>query len=75
MARRRDLGAILASDPKGASQVATLAVDAILAGARRRGPLVSGWLLEHFWWGSVFLITLPIAALALVMALAPGMLT
>lgn len=28
------------------------------------GPLVSGWLLEHFWWGSVFLITLPIAAVA-----------
>jgi MFS family permease len=23
------------------------------------GPLLSGWLLESFWWGSVFLITLP----------------
>jgi MFS family permease len=32
------------------------------------GPLTSGWLLEHFWWGSVFLITLPLAAVALVMA-------
>ncbi len=32
------------------------------------GPVVSGWLLEEFWWGSVFLITLPLAAVALVMA-------
>jgi DHA2 family multidrug resistance protein-like MFS transporter len=33
------------------------------------GPLVSGLLLEHFSWGSVFLITLPLAVVALVMAL------
>ena len=32
------------------------------------GPLCSGILLEHFWWGSVFLLTLPLAAIALVMA-------
>ena len=32
------------------------------------GPLVAGALLEHFWWGSVFLITLPLAVVALVMA-------
>lgn len=30
------------------------------------GPVVGGWLLEHFWWGSVFLINLPLVALALV---------
>jgi len=30
------------------------------------GPLTSGLLLEHFWWGSVFLINLPIIVLALV---------
>jgi MFS transporter, DHA2 family, multidrug resistance protein len=34
------------------------------------GPMISGWLLAHFWWGSVFLITLPLAPVALVMALA-----
>lgn len=34
------------------------------------GPMVSGWLLEHFWWGSVFVVTVPLAVLALVMALA-----
>ena len=32
------------------------------------GPLVAGALLESFWWGSVFLITLPLVAVALVMA-------
>ena len=29
------------------------------------GPLVAGALLLQFWWGSVFLITLPLAAVAL----------
>jgi MFS transporter, DHA2 family, multidrug resistance protein len=32
------------------------------------GPVISGALLEHFWWGSVFLATLPLAAVALTMA-------
>lgn len=30
------------------------------------GPLVGGVLLEHFWWGSVFIINLPVMALLLV---------
>lgn len=30
------------------------------------GPLAGGFLLEHFWWGSVFLINVPIALVALV---------
>lgn len=34
------------------------------------GPLASGLLLESFWWGSVFLITLPLAVVALVLAVA-----
>ncbi len=29
---------------------------------------MAGGLLEHFWWGSVFLITLPLAVVALVLA-------
>jgi len=33
------------------------------------GPLISGWLLEHFSWGSVFLVTLPLVAVALPMAI------
>lgn len=31
------------------------------------GPLVGGLLLQHFWWGSVFLINLPVMALLLVL--------
>ncbi|MBV8692258.1 MAG: MFS transporter [Actinobacteria bacterium] len=30
------------------------------------GPLAGGWLLEHFWWGSVFLINVPVVIVALV---------
>jgi MFS transporter, DHA2 family, multidrug resistance protein len=30
------------------------------------GPIVGGYLLDHFWWGSVFLINVPVVALALV---------
>jgi len=29
------------------------------------GPVLGGVLLEHFWWGSVFLVNLPIVVLAL----------
>ncbi|MFL6145650.1 MAG: MFS transporter [Labedaea sp.] len=32
------------------------------------GPILSGFLLEHFWWGSVFLINLPAMVLLLVLA-------
>jgi EmrB/QacA subfamily drug resistance transporter len=30
------------------------------------GPLVGGYLLDHFWWGSVFLINIPVVVLAIV---------
>jgi len=30
------------------------------------GPILGGYLLEHFWWGSVFLINVPVSAIALV---------
>ena len=30
------------------------------------GPLLGGWLLDNFWWGSVFLINVPVVAIALV---------
>ena len=29
------------------------------------GPVLGGWLLTHYWWGSVFLINGPVIALAL----------
>ncbi|MCX5049361.1 MULTISPECIES: MFS transporter [unclassified Streptomyces] len=30
------------------------------------GPLLGGFMLNHFWWGAIFLINLPVAALGLV---------
>jgi MFS transporter, DHA2 family, multidrug resistance protein len=30
------------------------------------GPILGGWLLDTYWWGSVFLINVPVIALALV---------
>ena len=41
---------------------------ALGGGVAMLGPLVSGFLLERFAWGTVFLITIPLAALALYMA-------
>ncbi|MEW9548445.1 MFS transporter [Nonomuraea sp. NPDC050783] len=38
---------------------------AAFAGGAGLGPIVGGLLLEHFWWGSVFLINLPVMALLL----------
>jgi EmrB/QacA subfamily drug resistance transporter len=34
------------------------------------GPLLGGWLLDHFWWGSVFLINVPVSAVAAIAVLA-----
>ncbi|MEV6172109.1 MFS transporter [Streptomyces sp. NPDC051954] len=33
------------------------------------GPIVGGFLLEHFWWGSVFLINLPVMAVLVVVGI------
>ena len=38
----------------------------ISGGGAAIGPIASGWLLEHFWWGSVFLVNVPVILLALV---------
>lgn len=29
------------------------------SGGAALGPIVGGWLLEHYWWGSVFLLAVP----------------
>ncbi|MGW2160056.1 MFS transporter [Nonomuraea sp. NPDC001699] len=39
---------------------ATLSVGSVV------GPIVGGWMLERFWWGSIFLINVPLVALVLV---------
>ncbi len=53
----------------GAPRTRAIALWSGLGGAISAvGPLVAGFLLEHFWWGSVFLVTLPLALVALVVA-------
>lgn len=39
------------------------------SGGTALGPLVGGVLLEHFWWGSVFLINVPVMAAVVVTGL------
>ncbi|MGW2712614.1 MFS transporter [Streptomyces sp. NPDC001356] len=34
------------------------------------GPLIGGFVLDHFWWGAIFLINIPVAALGLVAVVA-----
>ena len=38
---------------------------AVAAVGAALGPLLGGFLLEHFWWGSVFLINIPLMAVCL----------
>ncbi|WP_280468605.1 MFS transporter [Nocardia cyriacigeorgica] len=33
---------------------------AMAGGGAAAGPLLGGWLLEHYWWGSVFLANMPV---------------
>jgi EmrB/QacA subfamily drug resistance transporter len=45
-----------------------IAIWAAMAGvAVAIGPVTGGWLLEHFWWGSVFLVNVPVVVVALIM--------
>src|SRR4051812_9424064 len=53
----------------GNSRTRSIALWSAIGGAiSALGPLVAGALLQHFWWGSVFLVTLPLAAVALLLA-------
>jgi len=42
---------------------------AVSAGGAALGPVAGGVILEHFWWGAVFLVNLPLAALLLALTL------
>ena len=44
---------------------ATAIVTAASALGLPLGPIIGGWLLNHFWWGSVFLVNVPMAALGI----------
>src|SRR5689334_14667449 len=53
----------------GEGRTKAIALWSALGGAiASLGPLLSGFLLQHFYWGSVFLITLPLALVALALA-------
>ncbi len=41
---------------------------AVMAGGVGIGPVISGVLLAHFWWGSVFLVNVPVMLALLVVA-------
>jgi EmrB/QacA subfamily drug resistance transporter len=34
------------------------------------GPIAGGWLLDNFWWGSVFLVNVPVAVIGIIATLA-----
>lgn len=52
----------------GQRRLAIAAWGAMFSGGAALGPILGGWLLEHFWWGSVFLINIPVVLVLLVTA-------
>jgi len=53
-------------DPTQRSTAISLWVTSFTVG-NAIGPLLGGFMLEHFWWGSVFLLGVPVMALLLVL--------
>jgi DHA2 family multidrug resistance protein-like MFS transporter len=53
-------------DPGERARAIAVLISAFSAGSAI-GPVIGGVLLERFWWGSVFLIALPVMALLLVL--------
>jgi len=69
MAFPTTLALITALWSAGPSRTKAIALwSAIGGGMSALGPLAAGALLEYAWWGSVFLLTLPLAVAALLMA-------
>jgi MFS transporter, DHA2 family, multidrug resistance protein len=69
MAYPTTLALITALWVPGAGRTKSIALWSGIGGAvAALGPLLSGLLLEHFYWGSVFLLTLPLALIAIYMA-------
>lgn len=53
-------------DPQQRSRAVGLWITAFSAGGAI-GPVVGGFLLQHFWWGSVFLMAVPVMLLLLIL--------
>lgn len=55
--------------PRGAERTKAIGIWSAAVGVGTViGPMVGGWLLSHYWWGSVFLINLPIGIAGLIAA-------
>jgi EmrB/QacA subfamily drug resistance transporter len=63
------LSIITATFPSGERGRAIAAWAAMAGLGIISGPVIGGWLLEHFWWGSVFLVNVPIVGVALLAGL------
>lgn len=48
---------------------AVAAVTAAMGVGMPLGPILGGWLLDHYWWGSTMLVNLPVVGIALVAGL------
>lgn len=59
------LGNLFPRHERGRAIAIWAAVAGVAGGA---GPLIGGILVDRFWWGSVFLVNLPVAAAAIVAA-------
>ncbi|MFI6290187.1 MFS transporter [Nonomuraea sp. NPDC050790] len=57
---------VLFTDPRGLRMAIAIWAAVFTLGSVA-GPVAGGWLLEHFWWGSVFLVNVPIMLLLLVL--------
>jgi MFS family permease len=60
--------AILSNTFEGKERSKAIGIWAAVAGIGvAAGPLLGGFLLDHFWWGSIFLINVPICVIAVAM--------
>lgn len=55
------------TDPRQNAQAISIWLSCLIGGSVL-GPLVGGVLLQHFWWGSVFLVGIPPMVLAVLLA-------
>ncbi|MFJ2665003.1 DHA2 family efflux MFS transporter permease subunit [Nocardia fluminea] len=53
---------VLFTDPAERQRALTIWVTSTAVGLPL-GPILGGWLLQHFWWGSVFLINVPLVVI------------
>jgi EmrB/QacA subfamily drug resistance transporter len=63
------LSLLVATFPKNERATAVTIWAATSGLAIAAGPLLAGWLLESYWWGSSFLINVPITVCAIVAAI------